>query len=174
MDQKKSWWTLLRESSVDPPPGEPPSSSLCLRGSQQYVEYILKREKGNQGVFFWQCPALRKATLTVFKEVSRINVALFVLSWSCCTPRQVLFNNVQQCNCYKSHLSQEVLLTAQVSELSEASLVCYLQVSLSPPQCRRAPTEHTPTYLLPITYFTLTCLLIGKGGSTDVSLVAQI
>lgn len=53
-------------------------------------------------------------------------------------------------------------------------VICSGKVSLSPPQwCLGAPTEHTATYLLPITYFTLTCLLIGKGESTDISLVAE-
>lgn len=174
MDQKKSWWTLLRESLVDPQPRtlQQSCSPLQLSLWDTAVSRIhFKNWKGTR-VSSDNFLLLRKATFTVFKQVSWIN--LTCLCWAAAPHAfgftQVLFNNVKQCNCgYNSNLNrcQEVLLTAQVCELTETSLVCYLQqwgVTVTPSVL---PGSHRAHLL--ICYLLLTLRLIGKGGNTHIS-----
>lgn len=151
MDQKRSWWTLLRETLVDPQLRELLSFQLSSCDPAVYRGNFetLKREPGL--LFFDNFLLLRKATFTVFNQVE-----LKLLHSS--RPfafTQVLLNNMQQCNC---RVITPTWTGARRCYSQTRSVhwhkppyfvICSGKVSLSPPQCCQSPTEHTPTcYLL--------------------------
>lgn len=136
MDQKKSWWTLLRGSLVDPQLGMLQQSFCPTAVCRRYF----KKRKGTR-VSFDKFLLLRKATVTVFEQGFQHEFNTYVCTPGLCI-HQVLFN-MKQCN-------RRVITPTWTDARKPPQFVVCSGVTVTP---STLPTSHRAHTYLCVTYY---------------------